>query len=378
MRSVLSILFYAGFMFAGTSQVNNPTEEFALPVSLNESSGIIYFNNKIITHNDSGGQNQLYELDLSNQLVTRTVAITNATNIDWEDITQDQNYIYIGDIGNNGGDRTDLKIYRISKSDYTSSTSVNAETIAFSYANQTDFTTQTNNTEWDAEALVSFDDTNLMLFSKNWVNGTTKAYLVSKIPGTYSLNPLTTDLNSGGLISGATYNPLSGKLFLVGYTALVLPSPLQPFVWKCEDFTGSDVFSGANTQTSLSASFGFEQTEAITYMDENSYFITSEAFSVSIISDYAKLISFTTNDVTLSNRELDFKNEVLLYPNPVKNSLYIDVVNFSSIEIFDTKSTLIFKGNNIIIDLSGFSRGMYFAKINLNDGFAIIKKIIKN
>jgi hypothetical protein len=33
--------------------------------------------------------------------VLRTVAITNATNVDWEDIAQDASYIYIGDIGNN-------------------------------------------------------------------------------------------------------------------------------------------------------------------------------------------------------------------------------------------------------------------------------------
>ena len=383
MRIIFSILFIILGMFTASSQISNVKEEFALPTSpenLSESSGVIFFNNKLITHNDSGGENKLYELDIASGLVTRTVTISNATNVDWEDITQDDNYIFIGDIGNNiNGNRTDLKIYKISKSDYLSSTSVTAETIAFSYSGQMDFTAASeNHTEWDAEALVSFDTTNLVLFSKNWINGTTKGYLISKTPGIYSLTPIATVLNSGGLITGGTYNPLSGKLYLVGYTAPVLPSPLQPFIWKIEDFTGSDVFSGTNTQTSLSSSFGFEQAEGITYVNENGYFITSEAFSVSILSDYAKVISFTTNDPLLSIQSIDSKNKVITYPNPVNDYLNVDNTNISSIELFDAKVMRLYKGKTTKVDMSNFSNGLYIFKINFNDGTSSIKKIIKN
>jgi hypothetical protein len=48
-----------------------------------------FYNNNIITHNDSGGQANLYEINASTGAVLRTVAITNATNVDWEDIAQD-------------------------------------------------------------------------------------------------------------------------------------------------------------------------------------------------------------------------------------------------------------------------------------------------
>jgi hypothetical protein len=72
-----------------------------------------FCNNNIITHNDSGGQANLYEINASTGAL-RTVAITNATNVDWE-YAQDASYIYIGDIGNNFGNRTDLKIYKISR-----------------------------------------------------------------------------------------------------------------------------------------------------------------------------------------------------------------------------------------------------------------------
>jgi hypothetical protein len=373
MKISISIILFILGIYGIQAQISAAVEEFALPASLSESSGAIYFNNKLVTHNDSGGNNELYEVDLGTFLVSRTITISNATNVDWEDITQDNTSIYIGDIGNNvSGNRTDLKIYKISKTDYLSMDTVTAETISFSYSDQIDFTgSRANSTEWDAEALVSFDATNLILFSKNWVNGTTKGYLVPKLAGTYSLTPLATTLNSGGLITGGTFNPLTAKLFLVGYTDI-----LQPFVWESERFTGSDIFSGTNTQTLLS-SFGFEQAEAITYVNENRYFITSESFNQSFFSDYAKLISFSTNDVALSVDLIDLEQDVVLYPNPVSNVLHIKNKQVNLVEIYDTKFTKLYSGFNRNIDMSHFSNGIYIVKINLNNDVRVIKKIVK-
>ena len=340
--------------------------------------GLCVFNNKLITHNDSGGENKLYELDTNSGSVTREITITNASNIDWEDITQDDSSIYIGDIGNNvSGNRTDLKIYKINKSDYLSSVTVNAQTISFSYSDQTDFTPKTaNSTEWDSEALVSFDATNLILFTKNWVNGTTKGYLVPKAQGTYSLTPLATTLNSGGLITGGTFNPLSGKLYLVGYS-----STLLPFVWVSENFSGSDIFSGTNTQTMLS-SLGQEQVESIAFVNENTYFVTSESFTVSAgpftVSDYAKVITFSTNDVALSVDYVNTMNDIVLYPNPVNDFLHIENTLVNTVEIYDTKLTKLYTGNSSSIDMSGFSQGIYIVIINKKEGLPIIKKIVKN
>jgi hypothetical protein len=366
MKIITSILMFVLVIFNVTGQISVAKEKFALPANLSESSGIIFFNNKLITHNDSGGENKLFELDTISGLVIRTVTISNATNIDWEDITQDNTSIYIGDIGNNSGNRTDLKIYKISKNDYISSTNVTAETIQFSYSDQTDFTTNANNTEWDSEALVSFDATNLILFTKNWVDGTTKGYLIPKVQGSYSLTPLTTTLNSGGLITGGTYNPLTDKLLLVGYT-----KTLQSFVWEIEGYNGSDVFSGTSTKTPLT-SFGLEQVEAIDYVNESRYFMTSESFSQSIFSDYAKAITWSTVDIELNST-------INLYPNPVNDFLHIQISasEIRSVEIFDTKAALLYKGNNLNIDMSRFSNGMYIVKVGLKNDFFTIKKIVK-
>lgn len=371
MKKIIIITAFILGTFNAIAQITNVEEKFDLPIILSESSGAIFFNDKLISHNDSGNENRLYELDTISGLVTRTVTVTNATNVDWEDIAQDDTSIYIGDIGNNSGNRTDLKIYKINKSDYLSATNVTAEIINFSYSDQTDFTPNPNNTEWDAEALISFDANNLILFTKNWVNGTTKAYTISKTSGTFTVDALTTTLTSGGLITGATYNPSTGKIYAIGYNSL-----LQPFVWISENFTNNDVFSGTNMQTFLS-SLGFEQAEAITYIDANRYFVTSESFNIPPFSDNAKLVSFTTNDSVLSIIE-QAPSVVSLYPNPVKDVLFIEGLEFTSIEIYDTKLALVYRGYNKKINVSELNKGLYLVKVKLKDGTYLIKKIIKD
>ena len=370
MKKIILITAFMLGTFNVIAQIANVEEKFDLPIILSESSGAIFFNDKLISHNDSGNENKLYELDTISGLVSRTVTVTNATNVDWEDIAQDDTSIYIGDIGNNSGERTDLKIYKVNKSDYLSSLDVTAEIINFSYSDQVDFAPNPNNTEWDAEALISFDANTLILFTKNWVNGTTKAYSIPKINGTYPVDSLTSTLISGGLITGATYNPSTEKVYSIGYNSL-----LQPFVWVSESFTNNDVFSGTNTKTLLT-SLGSEQAEAITYIEANRYFITSESFNIGPLSDNGKLVSFTTNDNVLSIIEQP-TSKVSLYPNPVKDVLFIVGLEFTSIEIYDTKSVLVYRGYNEKINISELNKGLYLVKINLKDHTYNIKKIIK-
>lgn len=78
------------------------------------------------------------------------------TNIDWEEISQDADFVYVGDFGNNhNGIRADLHILRITKESILSDHSV-IETINFSYSNQTDFAPAgSNNTDFDCEAFIA-------------------------------------------------------------------------------------------------------------------------------------------------------------------------------------------------------------------------------
>lgn len=166
MKNIFILFVTCVSIYNSFSQTISVTDKFNLPVTIEETSGLIFFNNRLITHNDSGNTAQLFELDTISGAINRTVTVSNATNVDWEDIAQDDSYIYVGDFGNNNGNRTDLKIYRISKTDYEASTSVIADIINFSYADQIDFTSNPNNTNWDAEGLVVWGELLICFFKK--------------------------------------------------------------------------------------------------------------------------------------------------------------------------------------------------------------------
>jgi len=240
-----------------------------LPEVVSETSGLIYFNGKLITHNDSDNAAQLIEIDTTSLEVARTVTISNAENIDWEDLTHDDTYIYIGDFGNNLGLRTNLAVHRIAKTDYLENDVVQVETISFKYEDQNDFS-NSGNSDWDAEAFFVFDD-QLVVLTKQWKSEGTVAYTLPKVPGTYEAKRIDS-YNVAGLVTGATYNTESKALFIIGYNSI-----LQPFVLRIDAVSTTSIFAGDIERTNLNV--GLAQTEAIAFVDAEKYFITSESFS---------------------------------------------------------------------------------------------------
>ena len=57
-----------------------------MPERVKETSGLLFLDGKIMTHNDSGDAANLYEIDSLSGIIVRTISISNATNIDWEDM----------------------------------------------------------------------------------------------------------------------------------------------------------------------------------------------------------------------------------------------------------------------------------------------------
>lgn len=233
-----SLMLWFG-LFTASAQIAEDITILETP-ALDETSGLLFYNNTLMTHTDSGGKAELYEVNATSGEITRTVEITNATNVDWEDIAQDASFIYIADIGNNSGDRTDLKIYKISKADYNAAeNAVTAEIIAFTYADQLDFTRQPNRNNWDAEGLISYGD-KLLIFTKNWEDNTTNVYAVPKTSGTHSAI-LESSYLINGLITGADSSPDERVIYLVGYS-----TSEAPFVCTIHNIPehSLDVFSG--------------------------------------------------------------------------------------------------------------------------------------
>lgn len=240
----------------------------SLPQEVSETSGLMIYEGKVYTHNDSGNAAALYEIDTLNFTVRRTIQVSGAENVDWEDLARDDTYLYIADIGNNLGNRRDLVIYRVPLTDLDQDT-VQAESIQFSYADQTVFDSQTNS-DWDAEALVSYGD-ELILFTKQWQSLGTVAYSIPKAPGEHVAQPVgSAALN--GLVTGGTYNERTGIIYLLGYSAL-----LQPFLFRLADLP--DPFRLTEGGERYNLNIGLAQVEAIDVVGENRYFITSEAFS---------------------------------------------------------------------------------------------------
>ena len=193
-----------------------------LPVQLNEISGMVYYNNKIYGHLDSGGPANIYEVDPATGAITKTIMLQGVTNIDWEDITQDDTHFYIADVGNNAnGNRTDLKIYKFAKALITNENPVtiantDIEVINFTYQDQTDFTPQgANNTAFDCEA-VAYNRGHLHLFTKNWIGNTSTHYVLPTTAGTYVAEKKD-QINTGTFkVTGADFGAYD-ELILIAY-----------------------------------------------------------------------------------------------------------------------------------------------------------------
>ncbi len=262
-----------------------------MPEGTFETSGLIFIDGKAVTHNDSGNDALLYEIDTTTVQITRTVAVSNAENIDWEDIAQDDEFIYIGDFGNNDGSRQDLKVYRISKQDYGSMETVAAEQINFSYEDQVDFAAE-GNSDWDAEALFGFGD-ELIVLTKQWKSNGTVAYSFPKTPGTYIAGKLDS-YEDIGLVTGADYNETTKLLSIIGYS-----QTLSPFVIFVEDVSPNGIFLGSVEKIALD--IGFAQTEGIVQIEPDRFLFSSEYFSneTPSITSEARLFSLKVDDTTI-------------------------------------------------------------------------------
>lgn len=376
-KSLIIILFLFLNSYLGQSQVESFKEKFELPTEIKETSGLLFLNGKIITHNDSGDSANLYEIDSLSGNLLRTININNATNVDWEDVTEDENHIYIGDIGNNNGTRTDLKIYKILKSDYLNSNSVSAEIISFSYEDQTNFDSSESH-NFDAEALVFYEDS-FLIFTKNRGDFKTNVYKIPITIGNHSAVKVST-ANIEGLITGATTS--NDNFYLCGYDASLIPFLIYISFNRAP---GDDVFSYGFVKESLKNQIGQgSQVEAITSYKTGKFYISREFFSTTVsgipFSFPQKLYEFTDRrDQLLSTEKNNFEN-IKISPNPTSDKFFINSENLiQKVSIFNTLGKNIFEVSidKKEIDISSFSKGIYLVKIQFENQKSIHRKIIK-
>ena len=253
-----------------------------------ETSGLANVNGKIYTHNDSGGSNLLYEINASTGDVIRSITVNGATNVDWEDLAYDDTHLYIADIGNNLGNRSNLKIYKILKSDLDANITVNAETIAFSYTDQTTFTYDPFTTPYDAEALIAYNG-QLYVFTKNWADHTSKVYSIPTIPGSYEVTSVS-EKALDVMVTGAAIDGAGSSVTLVGYTnPYDIDTPFKSMIVKLSGFTGDNFFSGSIAEHEIKNSQIVGQVEAILFNTSLEFYLSAEGVTVQSVEYPAKL-----------------------------------------------------------------------------------------
>lgn len=276
MRSLLakSLLFLTLLSFGtATAQNLSLTTISNVPSAITETSGLIATGpNKLWSHNDSGSGAELYCFDTTGTLL-RTLVVSNASNVDWEEITSDvQGRFYIGDFGNNSNNRSNLRIYRIPPPDNVVGDSVVAEIIDFDYPDQIAFPPVDSLKKFDMEAMVALGDS-LYLFSKNRTDpfdGFTRCYRLPQAPGAYTAVLCDSFYCGPG---PQVQNWVTAAALSPNGEHLVLLSSDRCWMFSC--FNGSDFFGGSTVEIGFSLS----QKEAISWRDDAVAYITDELVS---------------------------------------------------------------------------------------------------
>jgi hypothetical protein len=246
----------------------HPYQSIDLDKKVSEASGLVFWNGQLWTHNDSGNAASLFAIDTLDGHLIKEYTLPRITNNDWEEISQDDRYFYMGDFGNNRGKRDNVVIIRIEKEPLLKG-QAKMENIVFSWPETKDRSGKSLKVNFNCEAMVVLNDS-IYLFTKEKNPKATGVYALSKEPGMYTAH-LKDHLKTDFLVTGASYSEKTGHLVLCGYDLL-----LHTFVLDCYGFEGTDFFSAKMIQRKVRRSF--RQTEGIATNNAGNYFLVNEHF----------------------------------------------------------------------------------------------------
>ncbi len=260
-----------------------------LPTIINETSGLLMQDGKLWTINDGGNPAAIYRIDTITGMIIQTIVIRNAINSDWESLTQDDSDVYIGDFGNNSGNRSDLRILKIPKAELfsTEADTVNATFIYFSYPDQISFVADFCKTGFDCEAFFVQHDS-IHLFTKDWSDQQTKHYILPSDTGTY-VAKLVESFDAGGLITDAAINE-KGNMTLLGYKK-TWGKFYTCFMWEFSSYKCCFYFSGNKRRVRLGSALYAGQTEGMVLNNDNTVWLSSERIKAGWLSLPAKLFT---------------------------------------------------------------------------------------
>ncbi len=242
-------------------------DKIVLPKIINETSGLEFYNNNFITHNDSGDDPSLYVYNNTGEITEAIELNKNSSlkieNNDWEDISTDSEYFFIADTGNNFGNRDNLNIIRVSKGADLMVDGI----IEISYSDQESFFPRPKH-KYDAEAIMVIDD-KIALFSKDRETLNTDLYLVDKYQNGQQILTSKFNYKVGSLITGGDYNKEKSLLALVSYN-----SKGEQYLILFENFELNNLDN--NSFNKFKIPLEEAQIEAIKIIDEKTFWVTSE------------------------------------------------------------------------------------------------------
>ena len=191
-----------------------------------------------ISINDSGDEPVLHIMK-SDGVIFHKIFISGAKNVDWEDLSFDGDFLYIGDIGNNRNQRKDLMIYRIpwnnswgnyyidGKLNHNLPDTLRADPFSFNYPDQMSFPPEESRMNFDSEAL-TYADGKILILSKDRskpYQGLSKIYEID-LSDKPSKTKLLQEIQLNGVswltgsVTGCDY--LNNKLYVLTYKRLYI------------------------------------------------------------------------------------------------------------------------------------------------------------
>ncbi len=269
MKSLTFLLIFSMlFSCSGTSQ-EIPTNTRKL--SLKEASAVAVskVSDLIWVAEDSGNKNKIYGLDADGK-ITHSVTLENAKNVDWEDLTVDEEgNLYVGDFGNNDNARKDLCIYKINAGDLKNETAVSPSKIEFYYPEQKQFPPKKSELFYDAESFFIYKG-NFYIFTKNRSKGFDGTVMLYKVPnqsGNHKAQLLgkfkACDNYHKCAITSADISPDGKKIALLSSSK----------VWILSDFQADNFLNGKAEKFELNDT---TQKEGICFKDNQTLLIVDE------------------------------------------------------------------------------------------------------
>jgi len=240
-------------------------------IKLKEASAIEIAPNSSLSWviEDSGNKNIIYGLNQEGK-IAHEITVSNAKNIDWEDLTSDENgNLYIGDFGNNDNTRKDLCIYKIEASSLKNDTANATSKISFYYPNQKEFPPKKSELFYDSESFFEYKG-NFYIFSKNRSKGFDGTVLVYKVPNkagnhkaTFLGQFISCDSYQKCAITSADISPDGKKIVLLSANK----------VWVLSDYKSDDFLKGKMEMFELNDA---TQKEGICFKDSKTLLIVDE------------------------------------------------------------------------------------------------------